>query len=60
MLNGGLIAFAKRAEDVEHRLGDHVDCPDDEAGEYSSVRVEGLAVCVGGTDFGPRATKNVD
>jgi hypothetical protein len=60
MLGWGLLAFAKRTEDVEHGLGDHVDCPDDESGEYGRVRVEGLAVRVGGTDLGPSTAKNVD
>ena len=60
MFSRGLLAFAKRPEDVKHGLSDHVECPDDEASQYSSVRVEGLAVCVGGTDFRPSTTQNVD
>jgi len=60
VLRRGLLTFAKRTEDVKHGLSDHVDRPDDETGEYGSVRVERLAVCVCGTDLGPSATKNVD
>jgi len=53
MLIGGLLAFAERTEDVKHSLGDHVDCPDDEAGEYRALRVGGVVVCVDRIDFGP-------